>query len=241
MGVAVIPLDDPEHAMAELDWVLDGGFSAVWVPHRPCGDKSPGHIELDAFWARLAESGTPFLLHVGGAPLQLNKAWTNTGRAAVKDWMGGGENVRSKDAATLHQAPETFISALVMDGVLELHPGLRGAAVELGAGWVPELVRRLDWVTDIYGRVDHNLKAFTRKPSEQITQQLAFTPFVFEDVARLVEESNPDLYLFSSDYPHTEGGRDPIARFERSLSGAAASVKDKFYAENFLRLFPGAA
>ena len=102
MGVAIVPLDTPELAMAELDFVLDGGFDAVWVPHRSCGDKSPGHVELEAFWARLAESGTPFLLHVGGAPLQISKAWSNTGRTPVKDWMGGGENVRSKDAATLH-------------------------------------------------------------------------------------------------------------------------------------------
>ncbi len=240
MGVAIIPLDDTDLAMAELDTVLEGGFGAVWVPHRACGDKSPGHAELDAFWARLAESGTPFVLHVGGSPLQLSKAWSNTGRAPVKDWMGGGENVRSKDAATLHQGPETFITAMLMDGVFERHPGLRGASVELGAGWVPELLRRLDWVTDMWGRVDINLQGFTRRPSEQLTQQMAFTPFVFEDVARLVDESNPDLYLFSSDYPHTEGGRDPIARFERVLANAEPSVKDKFYAENFLRLFPTA-
>lgn len=241
MGVAVIPLDDPNLAIAELDNVLQGGFDAVWVPHRSCGDKSPGHVELEPFWARLAESQTPFLLHVGGAPLQLSKAWTNTGRTPVKDWMGGGENVRSKDAATMHQGPETFLSALIMDGVLERHDKLRGAVVELGAGWVPELLRRLDMVAGTYARVDPTLKAFTRKPSEQIGEQLAFTPFVFEDVGRLVTESNEDLYLFSSDYPHTEGGRDPIARFESTLATSTAAAKDKFYADNFLRIFPDAA
>jgi uncharacterized protein len=130
--------------------------------------------------------------------------------------MGGGENVRSKDAATLHQAPETFLSSMVMDGVFEREPNLRGAAVELGAGWVPELLRRLDVVTKTYARVDTNLAAFTRKPSEQLTTQMGFTPF-------------------------TEGGRDPIARFEASLASSAPAVKDKFYAENFLRLFPSAA
>ena len=35
----------------------------------------------------------------GGAPLQVSKAWGNNGRAPVKDWLGGGENVRTKDAA----------------------------------------------------------------------------------------------------------------------------------------------
>jgi uncharacterized protein len=243
LGVAIIPLDEPERAIAELDWVLDNGLDAVWVPHRPCGDRSPGHVDLDPFWARLAESGTPFLLHVGGSPLQLHKGWSNTGRAAVKDWMGGGENVRSKDAATLHQGPETFLSVMVMDGVLERHPELRGAAVELGAGWVPELVRRLDDVCRIYARVDTNLAAFTRTPSEQIAAQLAFTPFVFEDVGRLITESNPDLYLFSSDYPHTEGGRDPIGRFETSLrsAGVTEEARQKFYVHNFERVVPRSA
>ncbi len=40
--------------------------------------------------------------------------------------MGGGENARTKDAALLHQPPETFVSMLVLDGVLERHPELKG-------------------------------------------------------------------------------------------------------------------
>lgn len=240
MGVAVIPLDDPDLAMAELDFVLGAGLEAVWVPHRPCGDRSPGHVDLDPFWARLAESGIPFLLHVGGAPLQLAKAWMNNGRAPTKDWLGGGENLRTKDIALLHEGPEQFLTMMVLDGVLQRHPNLRGAAVELGAGWVPELLRRLDWVVKHWSRNDANLQALTRTPTEQITQQLAFTPFVFEEVGAFIDQSNPDLYLFSSDYPHIEGGRNPIGRFEGALEGRSEGVKELFYAENFLRIFPKA-
>ena len=241
MGVAIVPLDDVDEALAELDRVLDEpAIKAVWIPHRPCGDKSPGHVALDPFWARLAESGTPFLLHVGGAPLQGARAWMNNGRAATKDWLGGGENLRTKDIALLHQGPETFLSMMVLDGVFERHPVLRGASVELGAGWVPELLTRLDWVVQHWGRSDANLSGFTRRPSEQLTQQMAFTPFVFEEVGALIDASNEDLYLFSSDYPHIEGGRNPIGRFEAALGERAAPVRDKFYAENFLRIFPDA-
>jgi len=240
MGVAIIPLDDPAEALAELALVLAEGHKAVWIPHRPCGDRSPGHVDLDPFWARLAESGTPFLLHVGGAPLQLAKAWMNNGRPPTKDWLGGGENLRTKDIALLHEGPEAFLTMMVLDGVLERHPGLRGAAVELGAGWVPELLRRLDWVVKHWSRNDANLQGLRRTPSEQITQQLAFTPFVFEEVGRFIDQSNPDLYLFSSDYPHIEGGRNPIGRFESALGDRGEAVRDKFYAENFLRIFPDA-
>ncbi len=240
MGVAIIPLDEAELAQAELDWVLKSNLKAVWVPHRSAGDKSPGHVSLDPFWARLAEAGMPFLLHVGGSPLQLTKAWGNNGRAATKDWLGGGENLRTKDVAVLHQGPETFLSMLVIEGIFERFPKLRGASVELGAGWVPEMLRRLDWVAKHWGRTDQTLASFKRPPSQQLTEQMAFTPFVFEEVGTFIDQSNPDLYLFSSDYPHIEGGRNPIARFEASLGERSASVRDKFYEENFLRIFPQA-
>jgi len=240
MGVAIVPLDEPELAMVELDAVLESGLAAVWVPHRPCGERSPGHVDLDPFWARLAESGTPFVLHVGGAPLQLAKAWMNNGRPPTKDWLGGGENLRTKDIALLHEGPEAFLTMMILDGVLERRPALRGASVELGAGWVPELLRRLDWVVKHWSRNDANLQALRRTPSEQITQQLAFTPFVFEAVGNLIDQSNPDLYLFSSDYPHIEGGRNPIGRFETALGERSEAIREKFYAENFLRIFPRA-
>lgn len=239
MGVGVVPLDDPKCAIEELDFALENGMEAIWVPHRSPIGIAPGHVDLEPFWARLAESGTPFVLHVGGSPLQALKSWSNNGRAATKDWMGGGENVRTKDATVMHQPPETFISMLLMDGVFDRHPALRGAAVELGAGWVPELVRRLDWVSKIYGKVDESVR-FERKPSEQLSQQMGFTPFPHEDVAMLIEQSNADLYLFSSDYPHVEGGRNPIAKFEGHLEGASEAVKTNFYSENFLRLWPEA-
>ena len=240
MGVAVIPLDDADLAMAELDNVLLQDHAAVWIPHRPCGDKSPGHVDLDRFWARLAESGTPFVLHVGGAPLQSAKAWMNNGRPPTKDWLGGGENLRTKDIALLHEGPEAFLTMMVLDGVFARHPTLRGASVELGAGWVPELLRRLDWVVQHWSRNDTNLQGLHRKPSEQLTEQMAFTPFVFEEVGNFIDQSNADLYLFSSDYPHMEGGRNPIARFESALGDRSEMIRDKFYAENFLRIFPGA-
>ena len=239
MGVAVVPLDTPERAIEELDWVLDAGLEAVWVPHRAPIGFAPGHVDLEPFWARLAESNTPFLLHVGGSPLQALKSWSNNGRAAVKDWMGGGENVRTKDATVMHQPPETFLSMLLVDGVLDRHPNLRGASVELGAGWVPEMLRRLDSITRIYGRVDESVR-FDRKPSEQLTEQMGFTPFPHEDVARLIADSNDELYLFSSDYPHVEGGRDRIGKFAKSLADASDETLTRFHSENFLRLFPDA-
>ena len=240
MGVGVIPLHEPELAMIELDFAIKSGLEAIWIPHYACGDRSPGHLALDPFWQKLSDEGIPFLMHVGGAPLQLDKSWNDNGKPPSKDWMGGGENVRAKDMVVMHQGPETFISMMVLDGVFERHPKLRGASVELGAGWVPEMLQRLDYVVKTWNRVDKNLEDIKRKPSEQLKEQMAFTPYAHEDVGLLMDASSPELYLFSSDYPHVEGTRDPIGKFEKTLINHDESKKDLFYSENFLRIFPGA-
>ena len=36
-----------------------------------------------------------------------------------------------------------FLGSMIFDGVFERHKQLRGACVELGAGWVPSWLRRL--------------------------------------------------------------------------------------------------
>ncbi|MDA3038608.1 MAG: amidohydrolase family protein [Actinomycetota bacterium] len=241
LPVALLSLADPERAVVELDAALELGAKGVWIPAEPCGGRSPGHDDLDPIWARLADAGVPFLLHVGGQPIQIRSEYMNTGRPTPKDWLGGAENVRSKDLTILHQSSEEFLSVMVLDGVLERHRNLRGAAIELGATWVPGMLRRLDHAAEIWSRSEPELKAFTRRPSEQIRQQLGFTPYPFEDVGALIEDSADDLYLFSSDYPHTEGGRNPIGRFETSLGDLPEAARASFYTHNFLKLLPEAA
>ena len=237
LGVGALPLDDPARAVAEVEHLRELGLHAAWVPHRPCGGRSPGHDDLDPVWARLAEAGIPFVLHVGGHPLQIDPAWMNTGRPVPTDWLGGGENVRGKDMTSLHHMPETFIGTLVLDGVFDRHPLLRGGAIELGAGWVPSMLDRLDWVADIWKKSEPELASLTRKPSEQITEHMAFTPYPYENVGELIRQSNDSLFLFSSDYPHNEGGRHPLGRFGRSLEGARPETLDRFYSQNFSRVF----
>ena len=149
----------------------------------------------------------------------------------------GGENVRALDYSVLHHAAERFISAMVLSGVFERHRQLRGAAVELGATWVPSFLKILDNTVHAFSRVQPELAGMSRKPSEQLTEQMGFTAFPFEDVGTLIEHSNADLYMFASDYPHIEGGRDPLGSFDRYLTAHNEVTKQKFFQENFKRVF----
>lgn len=238
MAVALIPLTQPTRAIEELDVALEAGCRAVHVPSDPPGGPSegfsPSHVDLEPFWARLAEARVPVVLHVGGGKLA-PPAYHRNGRGETTDWLGGGENLRARDFPALHHSPENFLTSLLLDGVFARHSGLRCGAIELGASWVPSMLRNLDHSYRAFRRTEPLLQELPEEPSFYIHRQVRFTPFAFEDVGWLTRDCGPDLFLFSSDYPHPEGGRDPIGRFEASFDAAKTLEADRgrFYASNF--------
>ncbi len=240
IGVAIVPLDDPQHALDEIDHALGMGLGAIWISADAPGGRSPGHPDYERIWATLAERRVPFILHVGSAPLSVPDPWMNDGRPDHRSARGGAEVIGSKDLTVIHHAAHRFISVLVLDGVLERHPNLRGGIIEIGAGWVPDMIRRLDHAAEIWAKSEPHLALMKRKPSEQIRAQLRFTPYPFEDVGAFVRESFPELYMFSSDYPHAEGGRDPIGRFEKSTASLSSNDRALFFSGNFRDLYPNA-
>ena len=237
IGVAILPFDDKARAQSGLKTALNLGLGAIWIPSRAPGGRSPGHPANDWFWRSLEERQIPFILHVGSSQLAIPDPWMNDGVENRASARGGAEVIGSKDLTVIFQSAQRFISVFVLDGVLEKFRNLKGGVIELGAGWVPDTIRRLDYAVDIWARSEPHLATFQRRPSEQFQDQLRFTPYPFEPVGRLVEESNEDLYMFSSDYPHAEGGRDPIGRFSRSLEGHSEQVKEKFFCKNFDALY----
>lgn len=49
----------------------------------------------------------------------------------------------------------------------------------------------------------------------------------------MIRDAGPELFLFSSDYPHPEGTNDPIGRFERTFTDIDEDAKEMFYRRNF--------
>ncbi len=236
LAVGYLPLNDPARATEELEVALAPGVAAVWVPSEAPGAVSPAHVDLEPVWARLAEAGVPFVLHVGGGKL-LPKAFHENGRPRPSDWLGGGENLRGKDFPVLHHSPERFLACLVLDGVFERHPDLRGAAIELGASWVPGMLRNLDHAHKAFSRSEPLLRELTLAPSDYVRRQVRFTPFPFEDTTWLVEQEGPELFMFSTDYPHPEGGRRPFEIFGDAMSGFDDDARDRFFWRNGAELF----
>lgn len=235
--VAFIPLDNPDRAMDLLASAIERGAGAVLVPaNAPGNERSPGHPVYDPFWAALVQHDIPFTLHIGPGTMTQPKAFHNNGRERAPDLHGGGENLRFADYTCLWYAPQIFLTAMIYDGVFHRFPELRGAVVESGAGWVPDFLRQLDYAYRSFKRTDPYLQELTMKPSDYIRRAVKFTPFPDEDVGLMIRDAGPDLFMFSSDYPHPEGTRDPLGKFERTMEGIDDDARDRFFRRNYEEL-----
>jgi uncharacterized protein len=235
LPVAYVPLADPGRATGTAAEAIEMGCAAVMVPSTAAGDRAPTHPDLDPFWDLLSEADVPFVLHVGGGGRLLDPAFHHN-EMPVTDHLGGGENVRSKDFLAIPHSPEIFLGVLILDGLFDRFPRLRGGCIEQGAGWVVSWMRHLDHAARAFSRTEEPLRRLALRPSEYVERHLKFTPFAGEQVGWISEQAGPGLCMFSSDYPHPEGTRDPLGRFEATMEGMDGAATERFYAGNFAEL-----
>jgi predicted TIM-barrel fold metal-dependent hydrolase len=237
IAVGFVPLQDADRAVNAVEEALAFGCGAILVPSHPPRTHSPTHPDLDGVWARLQDADVPLVLHVGGGGRPLRPSFHENGRPKPTDFLGGGENVRSKDYMVLHNPPEMFVAAMVLDGVFEKFPRLMCGVIEQGALWVPALLRRIDIAQGTFKKSEPLLAELPMLASDYIRRQVRMTPFPTEPVGWLIEQAGEELFLFSSDYPHPEGTKDPLGRFEATLEGTDEAALRRFYSGNFAELF----
>ncbi len=235
LPVGFVPLVDPELAVETLREAIELGCSAIHVPSTAAGDRSPTHPDLHPFWQLMNDRGVPFVHHVGGGGRLLDRAFHNNGMP-VTDHLGGGENIRSKDFLAIHHSPSLFLGTLILDGHFDRFPDLRGGVIEEGAGWVVSWMRQLDFAQRSFRRTEEPLTKLELRPSEYVSRHLKFTPFPGEPVGWMIDQAGADLFMFSTDFPHPEGGRDPKAKFEEATADTDQAALERFYFQNMAEL-----
>ncbi len=240
--VAYVPMDDVDRAVAELDWAVEAGAAAVMVPTvPPAAGPSPTHPCMDPFWARLQAADLPFVLHVGfdlrptGGWNTIPSGFSHNDRQTLL-LLPGGEGADAYGYIALSHPAQMMLSYLILDGVLERFPALRGGCIEQSATWLPSWLRHLDLAFRRMGAFHPHFSELTMAPSDYVRRQLKFTPYWYEPVGWITDQVGPNLLMFSSDYPHLEGGRDPLAAFDADLEGQPADVLDRFYWGNMAEL-----
>jgi predicted TIM-barrel fold metal-dependent hydrolase len=204
----VITLPIVERAIEELEWVIERGARAVLIRPAPVpgyrGSRSPGVLEFDPFWAKVAESGILVVMH-----------GSDSGYARyVNEWTGADPEMQPFKSGVptafrlmLSTRPaEDAVASLVCEGVLSRFPTLKIAVVELGSSWMFPLVNRFN---DVYKKVPQD---FPENPIDVIRRNISVCGFWEEDFGALADLIGETQVLFGSDWPHPEGLAHP-ARF----------------------------
>ncbi|WP_374573067.1 amidohydrolase family protein [Phenylobacterium sp.] len=234
LATGYVPLVDRARAPQIARRAIEMGAKGLIIPSRHPPGHSPSHIELDPLWALAQEAGLPILFHVGGEE-KMHWSYAKTGLPQVLDFHGGAENFTSTSFMTIPLSVWQTMAVLIIDGVLDRFPNLMFGAIELGASWAPSWMKFMDSAAAAFGK-EERLQKLSAKPSEIARRQFRLTPYPHEDVSWIIQNTGEEMLLFSSDFPHVEGGRNPLKRFNESLEGVSESARRRFYRDNFIDL-----
>ena len=195
----------------ELTRLREAGSRCFVFWPTPARGKALSHPDFDQVWAHAAVIGMIPMVHVGGGRPSFDDAWFDNGRPFP-------ESLASY-FTQLHQLPEVFLTEMIFNGVLERHPALRIFVCELGIDWLPEWMRRIDRGRNFAARMGGQRWSYPLKPSEYVRRQVRVSPLEFDPVADTIARIGSEIVVFSTDYPHPEGGQNAVARYRGELEG----------------------
>ena len=234
LPTAYVPLVDRTRAVDIAREAIKMGCKGLMIPSATPKGHSPSHSDFESLWTLAEDEGLPILFHVGGEQ-KMDPSYLENGGPRVLDFHGGSENFTSVSFMGIPLSIWQTLSVLVFDGVFDRHPKLKFGAIELGAGWVPSLMQFMDSAANAFYR-EERIKKLSAKPSEILQRQFFATPYPHENVGWIIRNTGDNVCLFSSDYPHVEGGRNPLKRFNESLDGISASARRRFFCDNFIEM-----
>lgn len=232
LPVGYVALADLDRAAEQARRAIDLGAAALLIASACPRAHSPSHVGLDRVWAQAQEAGVPIVMHVGGGGQLLSPAYFENGLPPVPDFHGGAENFRSVDYLAIPYPPMQTMGTLILDGVLDRFPALKWGIIEQGASWVPGWMRNLDAAFGAFRKNEERLQKLSMAPSDFVRRQVRVTPYPHEDTGWIIRNSGPEVCMFSSDYPHVEGGRNPLKRFDAALAGCSDHEIENFYCHN---------
>jgi len=216
-----LPSHSPDAAAAELERCASIGHRGAIV--------DVFEIDLtdrawDRLWSAGEETGLPISFHLKGG------VWSKELSYRRGKWQSAAF------ASVLPLQLDEPLAIMMFSGALERHPGLELVLAEIGIGWLPYFVARMDheWEA-LRGQLDY---ATESPPSELFRRQVMVT---FEEEplgAQLIPQIGADSCMWASDYPHTDS-TFPNSRkaIEEALGSLSAADRRKVTATNCAQLY----
>lgn len=191
VGLAALPVQDPEAAVAELHRAIGLGYKGIVIPSNAPRERKYSDSEYDPMWALAQEAGLPVAFHVACM-------------SHVPDWV---KAMGTRDPVVQYAGSPTLIHdtmvELMVRGVCAKFPDLKFVLAEFNAGWIAHWLDKAQqgWAreyakdTSIGMPVDL-LEVWKRQ----------FFATIEDDTAALGtrELIGEETLLWGSDYPHTD-------------------------------------
>jgi predicted TIM-barrel fold metal-dependent hydrolase len=223
-----ITLADPDHALDQLDWMIERDVRVVnmrpsSVLGRDGRRRSLGDPMFAPFWKKMNDHGITLAMHSGDA-----------GYSFLADYWGVNaefEAFRQNAFKTLltHSPISDALASLIAEGVLSEYRNLRVCTIETGSEWVQPLLKKFE---KTYKMQRH---AFAEDPIEVFARQVWVSPYYEDDLHDLKAKVGADHMLFGSDWPHAEGLRNPVD-FVADLDGFDSAEVEQIMRTNGLAL-----
>ena len=225
-AVAHISLMDVDRGVAELKRSAKLGIKGVMLTPHPANGKAYGDTYYDPFWAVAQDLGLPVGLHVIARPGYFGSEWYNH-----PTFSGSPFYFLSVTLGFDIQA--SFVS-FFEGGTLERFPRLKLLVLEVGAGWVPHFIERMD------SKWEHSgfMTACKRRPSEYFRRQVWAGADVDESMIPAASERwGSDKFFWSSDFPHFDGFPGALQQLKKSIAKMPPADQQNIIGDNAARAY----
>jgi len=224
--VAHISLMDVESAVTELKRAAKLGVKGVMLTPWPTTGRAYGDTYYDPFWAVAQDLGIPVGLHVIARPNFHGSQWyqhpTFKGSPFFYFSVTLGFDIQA-----------SFVS-FFEGGTLERFPRLKLLALEVGAGWVPHFIERMD------SKWEHSgfMTGCKRPPGEYFRRQVWVGADVDESMIPAASAQwGSDKFFWSSDFPHFDGFPGALGQLKKSIAGMAPADQQNIIGDNAARAY----
>lgn len=228
VGVALLPLADPDAMVAEIERVAPMGARGISLPH------NPALFGVDSYhcdsWQRVLDAADaaqlPMFIHIASS----GQGWPTPGESL---WRPAEAQVTLANLDVIQTACDLSFSPLLVE-----RPKRRVVLLEANVSWLPYIEERLDFATR--GRKE---LAPTGRPASRVMHEQIFASFLTDPVG--IEDRHRiglERILWQSDYPHVDSlwpdSRKELAALLSGIPDEEARQIAEGNARKLLRLPP---
>ena len=232
IGTSVVPLDDVDWAVKELERTTKKGLTSAMVNCQAPESRPPYRDRVyDRFWAAAQEADVPLTLHF------------RTGRKGIINQVV----VHSLTTEEVGEAPGMFVDIFneiqvvlandfIFGGILDRFPRLKVICSEFEMAWVPSFMGRLDQMMQFGPGLF--LPKLEMDPSEYVKTRI-FHGLIDDPYGQFtIPLIGADQVLWGSDFPHVRSitfeADETVGKLLESLS---FEDQQKVVGENAAKLF----